>query len=134
MAWVAEEFVWQTTSFAALHLHHQGFNGCWSDVVALCPPQEAHFNNDHAGMTPSIAMVQVEWNNPDDPTRGHKYLYLSDEDYMAISKRSSAPVVRATLVASQNGADFCCGLAKLWMASHNFALAHKIVVIPREQV
>ena len=37
MAWVAEELVWQTTSFAALHQHRKGWDGCWSDVVAPCP-------------------------------------------------------------------------------------------------
>ena len=41
------------------------------------------------------ACLRIEWNVPDDPTKGFKHLYLSDEDYQAIVARAPG-AVRAT--------------------------------------
>jgi acetyl-CoA carboxylase/biotin carboxylase 1 len=47
-----------------------------------------------------LAKVQVAWSNPDDPTEGFDYLYLTEEDYQQLVQRSteSNPPVMVTRV------------------------------------
>lgn len=42
--------------------------------------------------------MQVEWNNPEDPSRGFQYLYLSDADYRDIAERAERLPFKATRV------------------------------------
>lgn len=37
---------------------------------------------------------QICWNNPSDPSKGVRYLYLSDADYTELSKRGSVKAVK----------------------------------------
>jgi hypothetical protein len=39
--------------------------------------------------------MQVEWNNPADPLKGFKYLYLSEADYQSIVERASSLALKA---------------------------------------
>ena len=45
--------------------------------------------------------VQVEWNNPEDPSRGFQYLYLSNADYQSIVERAEHLAVKCTLVSAK---------------------------------
>ena len=47
--------------------------------------------------------VQVEWNNPRDPTKGFKYLFLSDADYTSVAARADAAVLKAEPFFAENG-------------------------------
>ena len=38
----------------------------------------------------------MDWNEPEDPTKGFKNIYLSDEDYVQLVQNSDEPTVRAT--------------------------------------
>lgn len=53
------------------------------------------------------ACLRVAWNNPDDPSKGFKYLYLTPEDYESISARatvmSGGPALRACLRVEDDG-------------------------------
>jgi len=42
--------------------------------------------------------MSVEWVNPDDPTKGFKYLYLSEEDYGCIMERATAAASSSSAV------------------------------------
>lgn len=48
--------------------------------------------------------MQVEWNNPRDPTKGFKYLFLSDADYTSIAARADTAVLKAEPFFAENGA------------------------------
>ncbi len=48
--------------------------------------------------------AQVEWNNPGDPTKGYKFLYLSDADYSSIAARADTAVLKAEPFFADNGA------------------------------
>lgn len=50
------------------------------------------------------AAGQVEWNTPCDPTKGFKYMYLTDEDFNSISERSAHAAVKATPVTAEGKA------------------------------
>lgn len=54
------------------------------------------------------AVAQVEWNNPGDPTKGFKYIYLSDSDYSSIAARADTAVLKAVPFFAENGAAFQC--------------------------
>ena len=56
----------------------------------------------HVNKAPDLTL-QVEWNVPADPTKGHKYIWLSDEDYQAITKRSPSPVLKADSLTTKQG-------------------------------
>ena len=51
--------------------------------------------------SPSVSMLrygvgwQVHWNNPQDPSKGFKYLYLTDKDYQAIWSTAERPWIKA---------------------------------------
>lgn len=45
--------------------------------------------------------LQVEWTNPDEPSKGFEYLYLSPEDYNSISKRAAAAGTGPALLAQK---------------------------------
>ncbi|CAK0731625.1 hypothetical protein CVIRNUC_000020 [Coccomyxa viridis] len=47
--------------------------------------------------------LQVEWNNTKDPTKGFKYLYLSDADYTSVAARADAAVLKAEPFFAENG-------------------------------
>ena len=47
--------------------------------------------------------MQVEWNNNRDPTKGFKYLFLSDADYTSIAARADAAVLKAEPFFAENG-------------------------------
>ena len=40
-------------------------------------------------------VLQIQWNNPEDPAKGFQYLYLSNADYQSIAARSLAPALKA---------------------------------------
>lgn len=46
----------------------------------------------------------MEWNNPADPTKGFKYIYLSDADYSSIAARADTAVLKAEPFFADNGA------------------------------
>ena len=48
--------------------------------------------------------AQVEWNNPADPTKGYKFLYLSNADYSSIAARADTAVLKAEPFFADNGA------------------------------
>jgi hypothetical protein len=48
--------------------------------------------------------AQVEWNNPADPSKGFKYLFLSDADYTAIAARADTAVLKAEAFFAESGA------------------------------
>ena len=48
--------------------------------------------------------MQVEWNNNRDPTKGFKYLWLSDTDYTSIAARADTAVLKAEPFFAENGA------------------------------
>jgi hypothetical protein len=48
--------------------------------------------------------AQVEWNNPADPTKGFKYVYLSDADYSSIAARADTAVLKAEAFFADSGA------------------------------
>ena len=50
------------------------------------------------------ARAQVEWNNARDPTKGFKYLFLSDADYTSIAARADTAVLKAEPFFAENGA------------------------------
>ena len=52
----------------------------------------------------SPSCVQVEWNNSADPTKGFKYIYLSDADYSSIAARADTAVLKAEPFYADNGA------------------------------
>lgn len=37
----------------------------------------------------------MEWNNPNDPTKGFKSLFLSDADYSSMAARADTAVLKA---------------------------------------
>ncbi|KAK9790754.1 hypothetical protein WJX73_002279 [Symbiochloris irregularis] len=45
--------------------------------------------------------LQVEWNDPADPSKGFKYLYLPDQDYQAIWKGADHPWIKAKPITVQ---------------------------------
>ena len=47
--------------------------------------------------------MQVEWNNFQDPTKGYKYIYLSDADYSSITARANTAVLKAEPFFADNG-------------------------------
>lgn len=47
--------------------------------------------------------MQVEWNNSRDPTKGFKYLFLSDADYTSIAARADTAVLKAEPFFAENG-------------------------------
>ena len=47
--------------------------------------------------------MQVEWNNNRDPTKGFKYLFLSDADYTSIAARADTAVLKAEPFFAENG-------------------------------
>jgi len=55
------------------------------------------------------AALRVEWNVPEDPTKGFRHLYLDDADYQAIVARSPG-AVRATMKEDETG-------GKRWVVS-----------------
>ena len=44
--------------------------------------------------------MQVQWNNPQDPSKGFEYLFLSDADYQAINSRSLNLVVKGNPITA----------------------------------
>jgi len=46
----------------------------------------------------------VEWNNPADPTKGFRYMYLSDADYASVSARADTAVLKADPLVTDEGA------------------------------
>ena len=52
----------------------------------------------------SALLLQVEWNNNRDPTKGFKYLFLSDSDYTSIADRADTAVLKAEPFFAENGA------------------------------
>ena len=51
----------------------------------------------------TLLSAQVEWNNAKDPTKGFKYLYLSDADYTSVAARADAAVLKAEPFFAENG-------------------------------
>ena len=66
----------------------------------LVMPTSGFMMKEH--VSPSCA--QVEWNNPADPTKGFKYIYLSDADYSSIAARADNAVLKAEPFFADNGA------------------------------
>jgi hypothetical protein len=50
---------------------------------------------------PVAGALQVEWNNPEDPTKGFKYIYLAEDDYKLITMR--APTALSAAAITENG-------------------------------
>ncbi len=46
----------------------------------------------------------MEWINPADPTKGFRYMYLSDADYAAVSARAETAVLKAIPLVTEAGA------------------------------
>ncbi len=46
----------------------------------------------------------MEWNNPADPTKGFRYMYLSDADYASVSARADTAVLKADPLVTDAGA------------------------------
>ncbi len=46
----------------------------------------------------------MEWNNPGDPTKGYKFLYLSDADYSSVAARADTTVLKTEPFFADNGA------------------------------
>jgi len=51
----------------------------------------------------SALPMQVEWNNNRDPTKGFKYLFLSDADYTSIAARADTAVLKADPFFADSG-------------------------------
>ena len=47
----------------------------------------------------------MEWNVPDDPTKGHKYLYLTDADHSSLVRGTSGASFRADPLTTDAGAE-----------------------------
>jgi hypothetical protein len=49
--------------------------------------------------------LQVEWQSPDDPTRGFRYLYLTPEDHASLTARAppGATLLRANRLVTEAG-------------------------------
>lgn len=57
-------------------------------------PNMWHCRSVHPRTETLAAWVwQVEWANPEDPTKGFKYLFLSEEDYTRITSKYPAALV-----------------------------------------
>ena len=54
----------------------------------------------------SALPMQVEWNNNRDPTKGFKYIFLSDADYTSITGRADTAVLKAEPFFAENGVYF----------------------------
>ena len=52
--------------------------------------------------------AQVEWVNPADPSKGFRYMYLSEADYAAVSARADTAVLKAIPIVAENGAQMGC--------------------------
>ena len=50
------------------------------------------------------ACAQVEWLNPADPSKGFRYMYLSEADYASVSARADTAVLKATSIVTESGA------------------------------
>lgn len=48
--------------------------------------------------------AQVEWTNPADPSKGFRYMYLSEADYAAVSARADTAVLEAIPIVAESGA------------------------------
>lgn len=57
-----------------------------------------------------IFWAQVEWKYPADPTKGYRFLYLSDADYSSIAQRADTAVLKAEPFFADNGAASCPSL------------------------
>lgn len=53
------------------------------------------FHAPFTDLQPACVM-QVEWADPEDPTKGFKYLYLKDDDYQRLWRRADRSVVKAS--------------------------------------
>lgn len=42
--------------------------------------------------------------NPADPSKGFRYMYLSEADYAAVSARANTAVLKATPIVTESGA------------------------------
>lgn len=47
--------------------------------------------------------MQVEWNDPEDPTKGFQYLYLSDADYQSIMDRAEGAAALEAVAVTRKG-------------------------------
>lgn len=45
-----------------------------------------------------LSLFKIAWEDPNDPERGFKYLYLTSEDYKQIANCSKEPIVQAELI------------------------------------
>ena len=57
--------------------------------------------------------MQVEWNDPEDPSKGFQYLYLTASDYQAIWKGAEQPWIKARPVMV-GGMIPCCASVALY--------------------
>ena len=69
-------------------------------------------------LIPCGGALQVEWNNPADPNKGFKYLYLTDKDYQAIWKGADHPWIKAKPVMVQGAQSNSLSCCAAWRAQH----------------
>ena len=72
-------------------LSHRAVGGC-----------SISFNAQGCSLT--YLYLQVEWNVPEDPTKGHKYLYLTDADHDTLSRGNGGASFRADALTTSEGA------------------------------
>ena len=87
-------------------VYDSGLAQCFTDRGALRGPLESELEveEDTASSYAVCAPAQVEWNNMRDPTKGFKYLFLSDADYTSIAARADTAVLKAEPFFAENGA------------------------------
>ena len=93
-----------------------GYSGCapYMDFVSIASRPALEFSIVHAqillvakdcmSLSQPALVMQVEWNNSRDPTKGFKYLFLSDADYTSIAARADTAVLKAEPFFAENGA------------------------------
>lgn len=53
--------------------------------------------------------LQIEWNIPDDPAKGFRYIWLSEVDYQAVTSHTRNPIIKAHAISTESGAlPSCC--------------------------
>ncbi|TRY78898.1 hypothetical protein TCAL_01701 [Tigriopus californicus] len=53
-----------------------------------------------------MELFRVAWEDPDDPEKGFKYLYLTSDDYLALKDKSSEPIVHTELIQEEGESRF----------------------------
>ena len=108
-------------------VYDSGLAPCFTDHGALQGPLESKLEvEDTASSYAVCAPAQVEWNNTRDPTKGFKYLFLSDADYTSIAARADTAVLKAEPFFAENGAPLPDTLERspliapegMWRAQH----------------